>query len=332
MKSDKIIIETLRKLRLLPQFSHLHPIVKSQHPSTAQHELKKLQEDAIKALRQRIPVYLLSLFGFVSATAIVGTVTHYNDKYYPYYPFPFAIDIGDGPSMLPTMIPGVELYWRECWSDRFFWFNWIHFKQVSRRLFAHDASLKSTTDEISYKRPWQRGDIVTIFNPYSQTITCKRIIAVEGDKVRVFGEYAQAFHELGKKECCGVPYDERYPTPFCQKVAVEQSPRDEEDKLLYETRITVPQNHVWVEGDNPLYSTDSRHFGPLPISSLRGRVTLRLWPIRRHFLSNTTDEESLPDEELQSRQWCTVSSKRPSPFMHPDEMLRNEKYGVREVK
>ncbi|KAL3793656.1 hypothetical protein HJC23_010228 [Cyclotella cryptica] len=330
MKSDKIVIETLRKLRLLPQFSHLHPIVKSPPTTTAQRQLQQLNEDAIRALRQRIPLYLVSLFGFVSATAIVGTVTHYNDKYYPYYPFPFAIDIGDGPSMLPTMIPCVELYWRDCWSDRFFWINWRHFKEVSMRLFADDASLKSTMGVSSYKRPWQRGDIVTIFNPYSKTIICKRIIGVEGDTIQVFGEYSQAYHDFEENECCGVPYDERYPMPFCRKVAFEQGMRDEGDGPLYETCITVPQNHVWVEGDNPLYSTDSRHFGPLPISSLRGRVTLRLWPIRRHHVSNTSDKEAIADEEV--RDWCALSSKRPFPFMHADQMLRNGKYGVREVK
>jgi nickel-type superoxide dismutase maturation protease len=39
---------------------------------------------------------------------------------------------------------------------------------------------------------------------------------------------------------------------------------------------------VWVEGDNPLASTDSRTLGPLPASAVVGRVLLRLWPRPGH--------------------------------------------------
>jgi hypothetical protein len=35
---------------------------------------------------------------------------------------------------------------------------------------------------------------------------------------------------------------------------------------------------VWVEGDNPFGSADSRTFGGLPPEAVRGRVLLRLWP------------------------------------------------------
>jgi nickel-type superoxide dismutase maturation protease len=35
---------------------------------------------------------------------------------------------------------------------------------------------------------------------------------------------------------------------------------------------------VWVEGDNPFGSSDSRTFGALPPEAVRGRVLMRLWP------------------------------------------------------
>ena len=35
---------------------------------------------------------------------------------------------------------------------------------------------------------------------------------------------------------------------------------------------------LWLVGDNPAGSTDSREFGAVPPSALRGRVVLRLWP------------------------------------------------------
>ena len=42
--------------------------------------------------------------------------------------------------------------------------------------------------------------------------------------------------------------------------------------------ITVPPGHVWVLGDHRRVSADSRCFGPVPISSIRGQVMLIWWP------------------------------------------------------
>src|SRR3954451_8830914 len=39
-----------------------------------------------------------------------------------------------------------------------------------------------------------------------------------------------------------------------------------------------PDGTVWVEGDNPFGSTDSRDLGALPPDAVTGRVLLRLWP------------------------------------------------------
>jgi len=40
----------------------------------------------------------------------------------------------------------------------------------------------------------------------------------------------------------------------------------------------VPPGSLWVVGDNRAASRDSRRFGPLPRSSVRGRVVWRYWP------------------------------------------------------
>jgi len=52
------------------------------------------------------------------------------------------------------------------------------------------------------------------------------------------------------------------------------------DSVLSVKRVTRVHDDggIWVEGDNPLGSTDSRNFGPLSPEAVRGRVLLRIWP------------------------------------------------------
>ncbi len=40
--------------------------------------------------------------------------------------------------------------------------------------------------------------------------------------------------------------------------------------------LQVPKGHVWLEGDQPGRSYDSRHFGPLPVELIWGRVFFRV--------------------------------------------------------
>jgi hypothetical protein len=43
---------------------------------------------------------------------------------------------------------------------------------------------------------------------------------------------------------------------------------------------------LWLEGDNPLASTDSRTLGALPVTAVVGRVLLRMWPRPGHVPSS----------------------------------------------
>lgn len=42
--------------------------------------------------------------------------------------------------------------------------------------------------------------------------------------------------------------------------------------------VQMPPNHCWVAGDNLAWSRDSRHFGPLPMGLIRGKVVGRIFP------------------------------------------------------
>jgi mitochondrial inner membrane protease subunit 1 len=42
--------------------------------------------------------------------------------------------------------------------------------------------------------------------------------------------------------------------------------------------VKIPAGHVWLEGDNPRQSTDSRTYGPVPMGLLKGKVILKIFP------------------------------------------------------
>ena len=44
-------------------------------------------------------------------------------------------------------------------------------------------------------------------------------------------------------------------------------------------KVIIPENHIWIEGDNKTNSRDSRDFGPLSLNLVDGIVRGRLWPI-----------------------------------------------------
>ena len=53
------------------------------------------------------------------------------------------------------------------------------------------------------------------------------------------------------------------------------------DVLLLRDRgavVRVPAGHVWLEGDNPLDSHDSRAYGAIPAALVQGRVAACVWP------------------------------------------------------
>lgn len=43
--------------------------------------------------------------------------------------------------------------------------------------------------------------------------------------------------------------------------------------------VDIPPGRVWVMGDNRTNSSDSRVFGPIPVSSIVGRAVWRVWPV-----------------------------------------------------
>jgi nickel-type superoxide dismutase maturation protease len=64
-------------------------------------------------------------------------------------------------------------------------------------------------------------------------------------------------------------------------VVVVADPRELSRHLVKRVAYVEGSTELRVEGDNPAESTDSREFGPVPVSLVVGRVRWRYWPLSR---------------------------------------------------
>lgn len=101
-----------------------------------------------------------------------------------------------------------------------------------------------------------RGDVIVVADPADPARwLVKRVVGVSGDAIRV---------TLGGAE--------RVPT---RSVPGEPPPPGALEEL------EVPVGHVFVLSDRPQRSRDSRHFGPIPLARVAGRVWFRYAPRER---------------------------------------------------
>ncbi|MBX6341161.1 MAG: signal peptidase I [Thermomicrobiaceae bacterium] len=140
---------------------------------------------------------------------------------------------------------------------------------VNRRAYSHvnvNALLNlipgvsvSGTDEWYLFHPPQRGDIV-VFHPPGQHSEpyIKRIIGLPGDRVAI---HDGAVYINGK----------RLEEPYLASQTVWRG-------IAAHQEITVQPGQVFVLGDNRGNSSDSRVFGPVPISQIIGKAWIAYWP------------------------------------------------------
>ncbi len=101
----------------------------------------------------------------------------------------------------------------------------------------------------------QRGDIIICSYPNRTDTYVKRVVGIEGDVIEVSG---------GVLYINGEPNDDY----FQGAMNNDLSP------------VTVPEDHVFVMGDNRNASMDSTNssIGPLPFSMVQGKALFIIWP------------------------------------------------------
>ena len=109
-----------------------------------------------------------------------------------------------------------------------------------------------------YFRQPRLGDIVLTRFPNSSEHYIKRVIGVAGDHIAVTD---------GVLYLNGQPVQEPYLLDALMDMDFEE--------------LTVPEDSVFVMGDNRNNSEDSRIVGPLPLSNIEGRAYTVVWPLSK---------------------------------------------------
>lgn len=110
-----------------------------------------------------------------------------------------------------------------------------------------------------FTSPLSIGDVVVVQHPARRGTICKRVLGLPGDTVVFPRRYAASWiHQQ-------------------QQAASSSSWNSASNNT---TLAVIPNGHVWLEGDNPANSSDSRYYGPIPMALIQGRVLFRVWPLR----------------------------------------------------
>lgn len=107
----------------------------------------------------------------------------------------------------------------------------------------------------------ERGDIVVLDDPTGSVDTLiKRVVGLGGETVDILDGKV-----LINGEVLNEPYTHGLPT----------------EPMTLEMPYEIPEGSVWLMGDYRTNSADSRVFGAVPLSEIRGRAIFRFWPIDR---------------------------------------------------
>ena len=147
----------------------------------------------------------------------------------------------------------------------------------------------------TFKKMPERGDIITFEAPSTTVLSTSEmqesvIARYENEPTGLWNKFTYYVLEAGKtnyiKRVIGLPGDH---------IVIKDGNVYLNDELFKEsylqdgivtdngngncTDIVVPENSVFVMGDNRARSTDSRCFGCIPLEKVESKVWIRIWPL-----------------------------------------------------
>ena len=125
------------------------------------------------------------------------------------------------------------------------------------------------TNKLVYKiRPPKRGEVVIFKSPANKEIDyIKRVIAIPGETVML-------------KNSTYYVNGEALPETYL----VDGVYTSGGSFLKEGEEITLPEGEYFLSGDNRPHSSDSREFGPIPLTDFIGRALFRYWPANKFYI------------------------------------------------
>lgn len=113
-----------------------------------------------------------------------------------------------------------------------------------------------------------RGDIVIINSHAADTRLIKRVVAVEGDTVRLEENRLSINGEKASVEAKGSSLFQENILGHTRTIALNPLPSPAKSF----NSVTVPKGHVLALGDNRNNSVDSRYYGFIPVEEIQGKA------------------------------------------------------------